>query len=250
MNALTRIKELTLTSREMAELVELRHDNVKRTIETLIEKGVIVRPQIEDEQETDKMGRPRTISVYVFSGEKGKRDSIVVVAQLSPEFTARLVDRWQELENKVQPVNVIRSSSNTDKFKRALKLTPLAVKALRALGCDKNSAAIGANQLIRKQTQVDLLTLSGNTHLVAENQTSGYYTPTELGQQLNGLSAQKVNKLLEASGLQKKIAGYWQPTKTGTQYARLLDTQKQHSNGTLIQQIKWADSVVPILQAA
>ena len=27
-----------------------------------------------------------------------KRDSFVVVAQLSPEFTARLVDRWQELE--------------------------------------------------------------------------------------------------------------------------------------------------------
>jgi phage regulator Rha-like protein len=27
-----------------------------------------------------------------------KRDSYVVVAQLCPEFTARLVDRWQELE--------------------------------------------------------------------------------------------------------------------------------------------------------
>lgn len=27
-----------------------------------------------------------------------KRDSYIIVAQLSPEFTARLVDRWQELE--------------------------------------------------------------------------------------------------------------------------------------------------------
>jgi phage regulator Rha-like protein len=36
--------------------------------------------------------------------ELTKRDSYVVVAQLSPEFTARLVDRWQELENKNQPV--------------------------------------------------------------------------------------------------------------------------------------------------
>ncbi|EEG9142755.1 phage antirepressor KilAC domain-containing protein, partial [Escherichia coli] len=33
-----------------------------------------------------------------FEGEQGKRDSIIVVAQLSPEFTARLVDRWRELE--------------------------------------------------------------------------------------------------------------------------------------------------------
>lgn len=32
-----------------------------------------------------------------------KRDSYVIVAQLSPEFTARLVDRWQELESAQIP---------------------------------------------------------------------------------------------------------------------------------------------------
>jgi hypothetical protein len=41
---------------------------------------------------------------YRFTGEQGKRDSIVVVAQLSPEFTARLVDRWQELEGERRPM--------------------------------------------------------------------------------------------------------------------------------------------------
>lgn len=91
-----------MTSREIAELVEKRHDNVRRTIETLAERGVIVRPQIEDEPETDAMGRPRSTKVYVFSGEQGKRDSIIVVAQLCPEFTARLVDRWSELEKAMQ----------------------------------------------------------------------------------------------------------------------------------------------------
>lgn len=40
----------------------------------------------------DNLGRPA--SEYIFSGEQGKRDSIVVVAQLSPEFTARLVARF------------------------------------------------------------------------------------------------------------------------------------------------------------
>ena len=29
-----------------------------------------------------------------------KRDSLVVVAQNCPQFTARIVDRWQELEEK------------------------------------------------------------------------------------------------------------------------------------------------------
>ncbi|MCT4705867.1 phage antirepressor KilAC domain-containing protein [Enterobacteriaceae bacterium H16N7] len=93
---------LVMTSNDIAELVEKRHDNVKRTIESLIERGTIASPHIE---EKPTAGRP--VSVYVFEGEQGKRDSIIIVAQLSPEFTARLVDRWQELESQLsQPVNI------------------------------------------------------------------------------------------------------------------------------------------------
>ena len=87
----------TMASREIAELVEKRHDNVKRTIETLVERGVIARPQIEDVRETGGNRREYVTQEY----RVGKRDSFVIVAQLSPEFTARLVDRWQELEEKV-----------------------------------------------------------------------------------------------------------------------------------------------------
>lgn len=97
--------EATITSREIAELVDSRHDSVKRTIERLVEAGVIASPPTV---EKPTAGRP--VAEYVFSGDQGKRDSIVVVAQLSPEFTARLVDRWQELEAKAakfDPVAVL-----------------------------------------------------------------------------------------------------------------------------------------------
>ncbi|MDQ9079682.1 phage antirepressor KilAC domain-containing protein, partial [Acinetobacter pittii] len=50
----------------------------------------------------DALGRSRTTQVYVFEGEQGKRDSTIVVAQLSPQFTAKLVDRWIELEQATQ----------------------------------------------------------------------------------------------------------------------------------------------------
>lgn len=93
MNQLMAGNAVTMSSIEISALVDKRHDNVKRTIEALVDKGVIASPQIE---EKPTAGRPTT--VYLFSGEKGKRDSIIVVAQLSPEFTARLVDRWNELE--------------------------------------------------------------------------------------------------------------------------------------------------------
>lgn len=46
-----------MSSREIAELVSKRHDNVKRTIETLVERGVITCPQVEDESYKDGSGR-------------------------------------------------------------------------------------------------------------------------------------------------------------------------------------------------
>ncbi|KIJ00464.1 hypothetical protein ST27_10220 [Xanthomonas phaseoli pv. phaseoli] len=85
-----------ITSRDIAELVESRHDDVKRSIVRLVNQGVIESPPTAEIPTATRPG-----SVFVFSGERGKRDSIVVVAQLSPEFTARLVDRWQELEHRV-----------------------------------------------------------------------------------------------------------------------------------------------------
>ncbi|EKO3894324.1 phage antirepressor KilAC domain-containing protein [Vibrio metschnikovii] len=95
-------QKITMSSREIADLTGKRHDNVKRTIEALILHGVIRPPQNEVIGEINNLGFEVSRSIYVFSGEQGKRDSIVVVAQLSPEFTARLVDRWQELEESNQ----------------------------------------------------------------------------------------------------------------------------------------------------
>lgn len=99
MNQIVNLSTVTMNSIQIAELVEKRHDNVKRTIEALIESSVIARPQIEVVPNVVN-NRTYETDVYVFTGEQGKRDSIVVVAQLCPEFTAHLVDRWQELEHQ------------------------------------------------------------------------------------------------------------------------------------------------------
>ncbi len=85
---------LTMSSQEIAELVGSRHDNVRTTIQRLAARGVIQLPAMQEVQNHLRQG----VATYVFSGEKGKRDSLVVVAQLSPEFTGAIVDRWQELE--------------------------------------------------------------------------------------------------------------------------------------------------------
>lgn len=96
---------VTMTSLEIAYLVDSRHDKVKQSIERLAAtvdgKGnqkapVIALPPMGEVSNTG-FG-PRTISVYHLC----KRDSLIVVAQLCPEFTARIVDRWQELEAQAE----------------------------------------------------------------------------------------------------------------------------------------------------
>lgn len=84
----------TMSSLEIADLTGKRHDNVKRTIEDLAAAG-LVHPQIEDGQTQDKIGRGRAVVTL----NVGERDSYVIVARLSPEFTSKLVDRWLALES-------------------------------------------------------------------------------------------------------------------------------------------------------
>lgn len=87
----------TMTSQEIANLVQSRHDNVKRTIERLVESSVIQLPPLEEVK--NHLGQ--TVVNYIFSGEQGKRDTTIIVAQLSPQFTGQLVDRWMELEKQI-----------------------------------------------------------------------------------------------------------------------------------------------------
>lgn len=102
MSELMLLDDVKMTSIEIAELVGSRHDNVKRAIERLSERGLIQLPPMEDCVRINGLGLKQSVRAYVFKGEQGKRDSIIVAAQLCPEVTARLVDRWQELEKQVR----------------------------------------------------------------------------------------------------------------------------------------------------
>ena len=99
-------KQVSMTSLQIAELVNSRHDKVKQSIERLAastdkKKAVIALPPMGIVVNTAN-NRTYETEVYIFSGEQGKRDTYIVVAQLSPEFTAALVDRCQTLNPVVQ----------------------------------------------------------------------------------------------------------------------------------------------------
>ncbi|EAA9787820.1 Rha family transcriptional regulator [Salmonella enterica] len=118
-------KPLTMSSLEIAEnvLKGTRHDNVKRTIERLASSGVIVRPPLEVVQKLDSVGRSRQVEVYMLD----ERSSYIVVAQISPEFTAQLVDEWKRLkeeneELRKQAANPFANMSKLDWMRKAVEL--------------------------------------------------------------------------------------------------------------------------------
>lgn len=100
MNELSLLNQICITSLDIAELIGSRHTDVKRSIERLIKSEVISTTPLAQCVQTKGNNRTYVTDYYKFIGEQGKRDSIIVVAQIRPEVTAKIVDRWLELENQ------------------------------------------------------------------------------------------------------------------------------------------------------
>ncbi|MEX3614212.1 MAG: BRO family protein [Burkholderia gladioli] len=58
----------------------------------------------------------------------------------------------------------------------ALKMFPHSFRVARLIGCDRNAAAISANQVVRMVVGPNLLQLLGQTHLEAAQQETQYFT--------------------------------------------------------------------------
>ncbi len=193
MNELINSNAIKMTSIEIAELVGSRHDKVKQSIERLAGRGVIAFPPMG---EKPTAGRP--VSYYIFEGEQGKRDSIIVVAQLSPEFTARLVDRWRELEEAAVNIpktlpEALRLAADLAEQKMQLE-NQLAIAAPKVEFADRVGEAsgilignyakvvgIGPNKLFAWMRDHKILIASGSRRNVPmqEYMERGYFTVKE-----------------------------------------------------------------------
>lgn len=120
---------LTMSSREITKLVNSRHSDVCKSIETLISKGVIGGYQPKP------CTHPQNGQIY-YEYFLNKRDTYILVAQFSPEFTAAVIDRWQELENQQNPtallpqnyLQALEQLVASEKEKQALALENKAMK--------------------------------------------------------------------------------------------------------------------------
>ena len=195
---LTGNEELTMSSREIASLLDKQHSHIKVSAERMAEKGTIAL------RGSKFVHNGNEYEEYLF----GKRDSMILVAQNSPEFTAAIVDRWQELESKQTP-----------------QLPQTMSQALQL-------AADQAKQLEEQAPKIEY-------HDKVLNTANGL-TTTETAGELN-MSAIKLNRLLKDSNVPRKLGSRWVLTVSamGNEYA----TENTHitDDGKTRHSMKWTE---------
>ncbi|PSZ44937.1 Rha family transcriptional regulator [Escherichia coli] len=170
----------SMTSVEIAELVGSQHSDVKRSIERLVAKNIIRKPPMAVSEKINNLGFKVQYEHYLFEGEQGKRDSIIVVAQLCPEFTARLVDRWRELEEQVRKpmseiemvaamaLEAVRQQKRLDKMEEKVSHVAETVEQIKR-GTIRDGYA-GYRQLVAK---------TGMSDAKCRNLVNDYQIPTD-----------------------------------------------------------------------
>lgn len=118
-----------------------------------------------------------------------------------------------------------------------------------AAGIHGNQLALALDKLYKAESGMSALEVAG-VSLKASVQTN-MLTPTEIGAMLNPtMSAKSVNRFLEFQGLQYRLSnGKWEPTELADKYGYvLLDTNKKHSDGTPVTQLKWSTKVLSLFR--
>jgi phage anti-repressor protein len=153
-----------------------------------------------------------------------------------------------ECEKRLKKQNSINGLLPEEIGTRSLKAS---IEMANIFGITGNPALLSANIAVKNLHGIDCMATLGITGLIEETKTQ-YHTPTILGKQ-NGLSATKMNKAMEAAGLQTHDRDHknrivWKVTEKGKAYCQVIDTNKKHSDGSPVQQIKWSEKVFKVIE--
>jgi phage antirepressor YoqD-like protein len=144
MNYLSEVEEIkTMSTREIAKLLDKEHSNIKISAERMAKTGTLAL------QESFFTHNNNQYVEYLLN----KRDSIILVAQNCPEFTAVIVDRWQELESKQLDIKaiskkdlalmVIESEEKIEEQAKVIEAQKPAVDFCNKISQTTNSIKIG-----------------------------------------------------------------------------------------------------------
>jgi phage anti-repressor protein len=135
---------------------------------------------------------------------------------------------------------------SVDEIREIKEISKELVELANIFGFSGNQAFLSADKGVRKITGNSPLEILDEKHLVSDSKDQ-ILTPTQIGKVIEK-SAIEVNLLLQDLGFQEKLDKVWNITEKGMQFAVMFDTNKKHSNGTPVKQIKWKSKVLDKLK--
>ncbi|GAB4059249.1 phage antirepressor KilAC domain-containing protein [Uliginosibacterium sediminicola] len=215
---------LTMGTREIADMIRKNHADVRRSAERLAQRGVIGggQPLADTPVRNEQNGQ-----IYQ-EYRLNKRDSLILVAQNCPEFTAAIVDRWQELESlasagqiaipRTLPEALRLAADQAERAERAeavLQIVKPRAEALQRLSESDGSLGVreAAKSLKIKQTELVAMMLTRNwLYRDSQGRLQAYSKALE-----SGYMEHRAVKIERSAG--RQVAG--QPMITAKGMARL-----------------------------
>lgn len=178
-----------------------------------------------------------------------KSNSYKSIMLINATAQVALTHHLDDEMSKNASVNVNRHVAEQVRPKTALQQAKVApvlllayLEAGRLLGTDLPMARAVAVDKVLSETGVDYRPLlAGNTAKEVP------LTPTDLWKEI-GVSGQKMNQLLEGSGLQTKEGDKWVPTEKGARFSSMEPYKSRHSDHTDYRPM-WFKSVLGLLEA-
>lgn len=230
---------LVTTSRNIADVFEKRHSDVLRDIRNVLdnlpdrefgERNFALSSYVtEQNKENSEYLLTRDGTMLLVMGYNGAK---------ALELKTAYIKCFNEMEQRLKNLQL-------EEEKKDIPLTEIIQATailLKEADIEKNQLVLALDKVAKAETGRSLLTMA-QVKLVADTQNQ-LYTPTQLGKEI-GISAVKFNKALAFANLQVKVEDKWEMTPRGKNKGGIyLDTNKKHSDGTPVRQLKWPYEVI------
>jgi len=258
MNELSKNFNQRMSSLEISDVTGKRHYNIIRDIRKQLTDLSIDALKFEGIY-IDAANR--TKSMFYLDHEQ----TMVLATGYNVKLRHAIVKRWMELETKQEPVQiqtpVINSAFLLQISQQMAEVEHQRDEAIRTKSqiSDKKTATAmaTASAAVRESKKTKKVLVKTQEELIEaqqklEDTTKLYMIPTELGE-LCGLSAAKINKLMNDHSLQfKDSKGKWHPTGKAIDLKLFIASANSYAkpDGTIMetQQLKWwSDKVLDIM---
>ena len=163
---------------------------------------------------------------------------------------AKQFSRWVRHELLPQVLRTGNYSAYKENYSVPSGVLEGAKFILNDAGITGNQCTLALDKVYKSYTGQSLLLTAGIEleSPVKEQALTATQIAEILGIGKGNKGAQIVNNLLLNAVYQRRVGKLWEPTEKGKPYAIMVDTNKKHTDGTSVRQLKWNSGILDVVK--